>query len=82
MSLSLVDCGNSSSYTQVIFVEASVAVGCPADVDNDGAVTVNDLLAVLSEFGCTTFCQYDLDMDGIIGVTDILDVLAAFGTIC
>ena len=76
------DCGNSSSYTQVIFVEASVAVGCPADVDNDGAVTVNDLLAVLSEFGCTTFCQYDLDMDGIIGVTDILDVLAAFGTIC
>lgn len=76
------DCGNSSYYTQVIFIEASIVVGCPEDVDNDGAVTVNDLLAVLSEFGCATGCLYDLNMDGIVGVSDILEILAAFGDVC
>ena len=76
------DCGNSSNYTQIIFIEASVVVGCPEDVDNDGAITVNDLLAVLSEFGCATGCLYDLNMDGIVGVSDILEILAAFGDVC
>ena len=76
------DCGNYSNYTQIIFIEASVVVGCPEDVDNDGAVTVSDLLAVLSEFGCATGCLYDLNMDGIVGVSDILEILAAFGDVC
>jgi hypothetical protein len=76
------DCGNFSNYTQIIFIEASVVVGCPEDVDNDGAVTVSDLLAVLSEFGCATGCLYDLNMDGIVGVSDILEILAAFGDVC
>ncbi len=76
------DCGNAAFYTQVIYIEASVVVGCPEDVDNDGSVTVSDLLAVLSEFGCATGCQYDLNMDGIVGVADILEILAAFGDVC
>ena len=76
------DCGNASFYTQVINIEASVVVGCPEDVDNDGSVTVSDLLAVLSEFGCATGCLYDLNMDGIVGVADILEILAAFGDAC
>ena len=76
------DCGNAAFYTQVIYIEASVVVGCPEDVDNDGSVTVSDLLAVLSEFGCATGCLYDLNMDGIVGVADILEILAAFGDVC
>jgi len=76
------DCGNAAFYTQVIYIEASVVVGCPEDVDNDGSITVSDLLAVLSEFGCETGCLYDLNMDGIVGVADILEILAAFGDVC
>tara|TARA_B100000780_G_scaffold242669_1_gene185571 strand:- start:7201 stop:8646 length:1446 start_codon:yes stop_codon:yes gene_type:complete len=75
-------CGNTSSALQTIYVEASVVVGCPEDVDGDGAITVNDLLAILSEFGCSTNCQYDINQDGIVGVGDILEVLAAFGDAC
>ncbi|MAU75502.1 MAG: hypothetical protein CL831_01370 [Crocinitomicaceae bacterium] len=76
------DCGNAAFYTQVINIEASVVVGCPEDVDNDGSVTVSDLLAVLSEFGCASGCLYDLNMDGIVGVADVLEILAAFGDAC
>ena len=66
----------------MINIEASVVVGCPEDVDNDGSVTVSDLLAVLSEFGCASGCLYDLNMDGIVGVADVLEILAAFGDAC
>jgi hypothetical protein len=76
------DCGNTSSALQIIYIEASVVVGCPEDVDGDGAVTVSDLLAILSEFGCSTGCLYDINQDGIVGVGDILEVLAAFGDAC
>ena len=76
------DCGNTSSALQIIYIEASVVVGCPEDVDGDGAVTVSDLLAILSEFGCSTGCQYDINQDGLVGVGDILEVLAAFGDAC
>ena len=57
-------------------------VGCAEDVDNDGVVTVSDVLAILSEFGCSVGCQHDLNMDGNVGVADVLDVLAAFGDAC
>ena len=57
-------------------------VGCAEDVDNDGVVTVSDVLTILSEFGCSVGCQHDLNMDGNVGVADVLDVLAAFGDAC
>ena len=60
----------------------TVDPGCPEDIDNNGFVTVSDVLTVLSEFGCSTGCQYDLNMDGIVGVSDILEILAAFGNEC
>jgi Ca2+-binding EF-hand superfamily protein len=57
-------------------------VGCAADLDNDGFITVTDILLLLGEFGCSTNCSFDLDADGIIGVSDILAILAVFGTEC
>jgi len=76
------DCGNTSSAIQIIYVEASIIVGCPEDIDGDGAVTVSDLLAILSEFGCSTGCLYDINQNGIVGVEDVLEILAAFGDTC
>ena len=76
------DCGNTATETQTIFIEASIIIGCPEDVDGDGAITVSDLLAILSEFGCSTGCSYDINQDGIVGVGDVLEVLAAFGDSC
>ena len=46
------------------------------------AVTVSDVLDVLSEFGCVAKCVMDINGDGSTNVTDVLLVLSAFGTAC
>jgi hypothetical protein len=52
-----------------------------ADVDEDGAVGLSDLLAVLSAWGCAGFAcgAVDVDGDGIVGFADVLAVLTAWG---
>ena len=52
---------------------------CPADMNGDGTVNVDDLLAVVAEYGTP---GGDVNGDGIGDVDDILVVLAAFGTDC
>ena len=58
------------------------AIGCPTDVNNDGFTNVEDVLSVLSEFGCSNSCSFDVDADGIVGVSDILEILSEFGNAC
>lgn len=48
---------------------------CSGDLDFDGTRSVNDLLIILSQTGCTGDCSGDLDKDGLVGVSDILFVL-------
>ncbi|MCH2141285.1 MAG: hypothetical protein MK100_09700, partial [Phycisphaerales bacterium] len=50
---------------------------CPGDIDGDGAVTVDDVLAVISAFG--SGAGGDTDGDGDTDVDDILAVVAGFG---
>ena len=57
-------------------------VGCTGDINLDGNVTVADMLAVLSEFGCTQSCASDVNADGVVTVTDVLALLGLFGTPC
>jgi hypothetical protein len=56
---------------------------CPEDINGDGLVAVDDILTLLSSFGCTgPNCVGDLDGDDVVGVNDILSVLSAFSTSC
>ncbi len=55
---------------------------CPEDLNNDGQITVADLLELLADFGCTSDCSADLNGDGATNVNDILQILAAFGNDC
>ena len=59
-----------------------VTPDCPEDLNNDGTISVADVLAVLSEFGCTSSCTMDVNGDGNVNVADILTLLAAFGLDC
>jgi len=52
---------------------------CPADIDRDGQVAFDDLLATLSSFGPCTACPEDLDGTGDVSFDDVLAVLAAWG---
>ena len=56
--------------------------GCVGDLNGDGSVTVNDLLALLADFGCTEACEGDVDLDGAVSVSDLLALLAVFGALC
>lgn len=58
------------------------APACPEDLNNDGQVTVADILELLADFGCTANCDADLNGDGATNVNDILLILAAFGADC
>jgi hypothetical protein len=58
------------------------APACPEDLNNDGQITVADILALLADFGCTSACDADLNGDGATNVNDILQILAAFGNNC
>ncbi|MBG80298.1 MAG: hypothetical protein CMJ39_06275 [Phycisphaerae bacterium] len=55
---------------------------CPqGDVDCDGDVDVDDLLALLAAYGnCAGGCDEDLDGDGDVDVDDLLLLLAAYNS--
>ncbi len=61
---------------------ALLDLGCPTDLNGDGNITVADVLAILSEFGCTLNCLYDVDGDNSITVSDVLLILSTFGDTC
>jgi hypothetical protein len=51
---------------------------CPADLDGDGTVEVDDLLLVIGAWGQTAH-PADLDGDGVVEVDDLLIVIGAWG---
>ena len=55
---------------------------CPEDLDFDGYITIQDLLLILSDFGCDTACENDITQDGYVAVDDLLQVLSEFGNAC
>jgi hypothetical protein len=50
----------------------------PGDVDGDGCVDVNDLLAVIAAWGACPGCAEDLTGDGAVDVNDLLLVIGAW----
>lgn len=49
--------------------------GIVADVNNDGFVNVDDLLAVIGAWGPCGACPEDIDGDGVVDVSDLLAVI-------
>lgn len=56
---------------------------CPADLNGDGNVSIDDLLLLLANYGCLGVeCTADLDNDGSVNSGDLLIFLAAYGVPC
>jgi hypothetical protein len=55
---------------------------CKGDFDQDYLIEVDDLLALLTGFGCQAACEADLDSDGSVGIGDLLVLLSGMGTTC
>ena len=55
---------------------------CVGDLTGDGVVSVDDMLFLLSDFGCVTDCNADVDLDNAVTIADLLQLLSAFGESC
>ncbi len=64
------------------FVSASELTPCASDLNGDGLTAIDDLLGLLSEFGCPADCEQDVDGNGAVTSADLLILLAGFGTEC
>jgi hypothetical protein len=51
---------------------------CRSDIDSNGHVSIEDLLAVLQAWGSQDDSA-DVDQDGIVGTTDLTTLLSAWG---
>ena len=63
-------------------IEGDEVAPCLADFDLDGNITINDLLYILQDFGCTSNCFADINNDDIVSTDDIGLFLGLFGSTC
>jgi hypothetical protein len=49
------------------------------DVNGDGVVDVEDLLAVIAAWGPCEDCAEDVNKDGVVDVNDLLAIFASWG---
>jgi hypothetical protein len=53
---------------------------CSADLDGNGSVDIDDLLAFISAWGpCTSACPADFDGNGEVAIDDLLILISAWG---
>ncbi len=62
-----------------IFTQFCDDLGCPADIDGDGTVGINDFLALLAAWGPNPGHPADIDDDGTVGILDFLSLLEQWG---
>ena len=57
---------------------------CPLDLNEDGIISVSDILILLGEFGCIANCENDLNGEGngAVNIQDLLVILSVFNTEC
>lgn len=55
------------------------SAACEGDIGGDGEVNINDLLAVIGQWG-ESKSEADINTDGIVDVTDLLIVVGNWGT--
>ena len=70
------DAGNDSDEGQESGNDSDT---CAGDIDGNGSVDVDDMLAVLNTWGPCSGCAADLDASGEVEVNDMLLLLAAWG---
>jgi hypothetical protein len=74
---------NAAQCTVEVVVTVSPVNCCLGDLNCDGAVTVADLLILISDFGCVgNGCESDLDDDSIVGVSDLQLFNQLYLTVC
>ncbi len=70
---------NNMNLSTVAKYEGEANSDCPQDLDGDGTVGVDDLLATIEVWGPCSGCPADTDGSGTVDVDDLLAVVASWG---
>lgn len=71
------------SFVEYIHFELDEDSTCDGDMDGDANVGVNDLLVLVSAYGCESNCgKPDMDGDGFVATQDLMAFLAMYGNPC
>jgi choice-of-anchor B domain-containing protein len=73
--------GADIAWTVAIESEQS-CIECEGDINGDGAVTVSDVLLLISEWACSVDCTADLNGNAVVDIGDLLILLTVFGEPC
>ena len=74
---------NQQTVRLLVTVSTSLEGCCLGDLNCDGAISVADLLILISQFGCVgNECYADLDDDSVVGVSDLQLFNSLYGTFC
>lgn len=68
--------------TTIVATAPVPAEPCDGDTDSDQDVDIEDLLAVLRDFGKAPTLRTDFNNSGVVDIEDLLEVLREFGTGC
>jgi len=71
--------GDSEASDHLVFC-VDFAPPCLADINHDDTVDVDDLMALIADWGPCGECAADLNNDSYVGADDLLLVLAAWGS--
>jgi hypothetical protein len=71
--------GGAQVLAVVDLDDVEIRAGIPGDLDGDGDVDVDDLLALLGAWGACAGCPADIDGDGDVDVDDLLALLGSWG---
>ena len=52
---------------------------CPADLNGDGKVNIDDLFIILGAWGTCNNCPEDLNGDGKVNIDDLFVILGEWG---
>jgi hypothetical protein len=63
---------------RIVASDVECASDCPADVNGDDAVNVDDLFGVINHWGAGAG-PYDVNGDGVVDIDDLFGVLSAWG---
>jgi hypothetical protein len=55
---------------------------CIVDLNLDRIISLQDILLILSEFGCMISCENDVNQDGFVTADDVLSILSELGNFC
>ena len=78
-----IDDTDGDNVRRSLIIEYAAAPACPADLNGDSNVDVQDLLQVIADWGACadpSSCPSDIDGDGLVAIEELLTVIGSWGS--